>query len=100
MTIPTYDNGREILWRRENIYLWSPMTSDGAVLLCPMWSSADEKLYVLDCRTGKTIWAKSRMANHYNPPVTLTLTPGDPAALIQEARKARRFVERLVGVES
>ena len=62
----------EILWRRENIYSWSPMTSDGTALLCPMWSSADEKLYLLDCRTGATIWAKSSMANHYNPPVTLT----------------------------
>jgi outer membrane protein assembly factor BamB len=37
-----------------------------------MWSSADEKLYLLDCRTGETIWAKSRVSNHYNPPVTLT----------------------------
>ena len=62
----------EILWSRENIYPWSPMTSDGTVLACPMWSSADEKLYLLDCRTGKTIWATSRVANHYNPPVTLT----------------------------
>ena len=62
----------EILWRRENIYSWSPMTSDGTVLICPMWCSADEKLYLLDCRTGETIWAKSSVANHYNPPVTLT----------------------------
>ncbi len=62
----------EILWRRENIYPWAPMTSDGTVLACPMWSSADEKLYLLDCSTGKTIWAKSCVANHYNPPVTLT----------------------------
>ena len=62
----------EILWRRENIYSWSPMTSDGTVLLCPMWCSADEKLHMLDCRTGETIWAKSRIANHYNPPITLT----------------------------
>ena len=41
-------------------------------MACPMWSSADEKLYLLDCRTGETLWAKSRMSNHYNPPVTLT----------------------------
>lgn len=34
------------------------------------------------------------------PLVIETLTPGDPAGLIQEAKKARRFVERLVGVES
>ena len=61
-----------ILWRRENIYPWSPMTSDGTVLVCPMWSSADEKLYLLDCRNGETIWAKSRVSNHYNPPITLT----------------------------
>jgi len=62
----------EILWRRENIYPWSPMASDGTVLACPMWSSADEKLYLLDCRTGETIWAKSRVSIHFNPPVTLT----------------------------
>jgi outer membrane protein assembly factor BamB len=61
-----------ILWRRENIYPWCPMTSDGTVLACPMWSAADEKLYLLDCRTGDTIWAKSRVSDHYYPPVTLT----------------------------
>ena len=48
------------------------MTSDGTVLACPMWSSADDKLYLLDCRTGETIWAKSRVSNHYYPPVSLT----------------------------
>lgn len=62
----------EILWRRKNIYSWSPMASDGIVLACPMWSSPDEKLYLLDCATGETIWAKTRVANHYNPPVTFT----------------------------
>lgn len=62
----------EILWRRKNIYSWSPMTSDGEVLACPMWSSPDEQLYLLDCVTGKTIWAKTRVANHYNPPITFT----------------------------
>ena len=65
-------NSGKILWRRENIYPWSPMASDGAVLACPMWSSADEKLYLLDCRTGETIWAEFRVSNHYNPPITLT----------------------------
>ncbi len=34
------------------------------------------------------------------PLVIETLTPGEPPALIQEAKKARRFVERLVGVET
>ena len=62
----------EILWRRKNIYSWSPMASDGKVLVCPMWSSPDEKLYLLDCVTGETIWAKTRVANHYNPPITFT----------------------------
>jgi len=62
----------KVLWRRQNVYPWSSMTSDGTVLACPMWSSADEKLYLLDCRNGETIWAKSRVANHYNPPITLT----------------------------
>ncbi len=62
----------KILWRRKNIYSWSPMASDGKVLACPMWSSPDEKLYLLDCATGKTIWAKTRVSNHYNPPITLT----------------------------
>lgn len=61
----------DILWRRRNIYSWSPMASDGKVLACPMWSSPDEKLYLLDCATGRTIWAKTRVANHYNPPITL-----------------------------
>lgn len=61
-----------ILWRRENIYPWSPMASDGTVLACPMWSSADEKLYLLDCRTGDTIWAKSPVSLHFNPPISLT----------------------------
>ncbi len=62
----------EILWRRKNIYSWSPMASDGKVLVCPMWSSPDEKLYLLNCVTGETIWAKTRVANHYNPPITFT----------------------------
>ena len=62
----------EILWCRKNIYSWSPMASDGKVLACPMWSSPDEKLYLLDCSTGETIWAKTRVANHYNPPITFT----------------------------
>ena len=62
----------EILWRRKNIYSWSPMASDGEALVCPMWSSPDEKIYLLNCRTGETIWAKSQVANHYNPPITFT----------------------------
>ena len=62
----------EILWRRKNVYSWSPMASDGKVLACPMWSSPDEKLYLLDCTNGETIWAKIRVANHYNPPITFT----------------------------
>ena len=62
----------EILWRRKNVYSWSPMASDGDVLACPMWSSPDEKLYLLDCDTGDTIWAKTRVANHFNPPITFT----------------------------
>jgi len=49
-----------------------PHDVDGTVLACPMWSSADEKLYLLDCRTGETIWAKTPVALHYSPPVTLT----------------------------
>lgn len=64
----------DILWSRKNVYSWSPMASDGEVLACPMWSSPDEKLYLLDCATGKTIWAKTRVANHYNPPITFTKT--------------------------
>jgi len=62
----------KILWSQKNVYSWSPMASDGKVLVCPMWSSPDEKLYLLDCTTGKTIWARTRVANHYNPPVTFT----------------------------
>ncbi len=62
----------ESLWRRKNIYSWSAMASDGKVLFCPMWSSPDEKLYMLDCSTGETIWAKTQVANHYNPPITFT----------------------------
>ena len=62
----------EILWRRQNIYSWGPMACDGEVLACPMWSSPDEKLYLLNCATGKTIWATTRVANHYNPPITFT----------------------------
>lgn len=34
------------------------------------------------------------------PLVIETLTPGDPAGLIREAEKARRFVEQLVGAEN
>lgn len=62
----------QILWRRDNIYSWSPMTSDGKVLACPMWSSPDQKLYLLNCETGETIWSALEVANHYNPPITLT----------------------------
>lgn len=62
----------KILWSRKNVYSWSPMASDGNVLVCPMWLSPDEKLYLLDCVTGKTIWAETRVANHYNPPITFT----------------------------
>ncbi len=62
----------QILWRRKNVYSWSAMVSDGEVLVCPMWSSPDAKLYLLDCATGDTIWVKPRADNHYNPPVTLT----------------------------
>ena len=62
----------EILWRRKNIYSWSPMASDGEVLACPMWSSKDDQLYLIDCATGETLWATERADNHYNPPITLT----------------------------
>lgn len=62
----------DILWSRKNVYSWSPMACDGKVLACPMWSSPDEKLYLLDCKNGETIWAKTRVANHYNPPITFT----------------------------
>lgn len=62
----------EKLWHRKNVYSWSPMASDGKVLACPMWSSPDEKLYLLDCATGENIWATTRVANHYNPPITFT----------------------------
>ena len=62
----------KILWSRKNIYPWTPMASDGTVLACPMWSSADEKLYLLDCRTGETMWAKDKMGFHVGPPITLT----------------------------
>ena len=55
-----------------HIYSWSPMASDGTVLACPMWSSPDEKLHLLDCVTGDTIWARMRISDHYNPPITLT----------------------------
>ncbi len=60
----------ETLWRRKDVYSWSPMASDGKVLACPMWSSPDEKLYLLDCKNGETIWATTRVSNHYNPPIT------------------------------
>ena len=47
------------------------------------------------------VMARLRQGGFTGGPLVIeTLTPGDPAGLIQEAAKARRFVERLVGVES
>ncbi|HUT89200.1 MAG TPA: sugar phosphate isomerase/epimerase family protein [Thermoguttaceae bacterium] len=47
------------------------------------------------------VMARLRQGGFAGGPLVIeTLTPGDPTSLIQEAEKARRFVERLVGVES
>jgi sugar phosphate isomerase/epimerase len=47
------------------------------------------------------VMARLRQGGFAGGPLVIeTLTPGDPASLIREATKARRFVERLVGVES
>lgn len=60
----------KVLWTRENIYPWVPVTSDGKVVACPMIYSPTEHLHLLDAETGKTLWECD--AQGRSPP---TITP-------------------------
>jgi outer membrane protein assembly factor BamB len=62
--------GKE-LWRRQGIFTNRALISDGKVVACTMTvNAADSKSYLLDSKTGETLWTGPARF-HYNP-ATLT----------------------------
>src|SRR6185436_12940547 len=56
----------KILWTRKGVFPRFPLTSDGTVVACPMYLSADERFHLLDAKTGETLWNAPRRF-HYAP---------------------------------
>jgi outer membrane protein assembly factor BamB len=61
----------KILWRRKAVYPWASLTSDGKVVGCAMYQSADGRFHLLDARNGETLWHAPKEF-HYSP---ASLTP-------------------------
>jgi outer membrane protein assembly factor BamB len=61
--------GKE-LWRRQGIFPWTSLTSDGQVVGCGMFQSEDGRFHLLDARTGESLWQAPKRF-HYSP-ATLT----------------------------
>lgn len=59
-------SGKE-LWRRKNIFPYRSLVSDGKVVACTMFAKVDTKSYLLDAKTGKTLWVGPARF-HYSPP--------------------------------
>jgi len=60
-----------IVWRRRNVYPFSPLATDGRIVVCPMAYSPDEKVYLLDAATGETLWSAAKGSRHYFPATIL-----------------------------
>lgn len=58
-------NGKEI-WRRQNLMPNRSLVSDGESVVCTSYAKDDTKSYLLDAKTGKTIW-NGPARFHYNP---------------------------------
>lgn len=56
----------KILWTRKGVYPRFPLASDGQIVACPMYLSADERFHLLDAKTGETLWNAPRRF-HYAP---------------------------------
>jgi outer membrane protein assembly factor BamB len=50
------DDGK-ILWRRKGVFPFWVMATDGKVAVCPMQYTPDRKMYLLDAKTGETLWS-------------------------------------------
>jgi outer membrane protein assembly factor BamB len=57
-------SGKE-LWRRKNIFTNRSLVSDGKVVVCTMFAMDDTKSYLLDAKTGKSLWVGPAKF-HYN----------------------------------
>lgn len=56
----------KILWTRKGVFPRLALSSDGQVVACPMYLSADERFHLLDATTGETLWNAPRRF-HYGP---------------------------------
>lgn len=56
----------KVLWSRKGAFPKVSLSSDGQVVACPMYLSADTRFHLLDATTGATLWnAPNRF--HYTP---------------------------------
>src|SRR5262249_43947133 len=46
----------KIVWRRQGIFPWMPLASDGKVVACSPFQSEDDRFTLLDAATGATLW--------------------------------------------
>ena len=58
-------NGKQ-LWRRQGIFPWTNLTSDGKVVGCAMFQSEDGRFHLLDAATGESLWNAPKRF-HYSP---------------------------------
>ncbi len=56
----------KLLWRREGIYPWTSLSTDGTVVACAAFQSKDDKFTLLDAATGETLWQAPKRF-HYTP---------------------------------
>ncbi|OAI48402.1 hypothetical protein AYO44_07145 [Planctomycetaceae bacterium SCGC AG-212-F19] len=61
----------KLLWRRQGIFPWTSLTSDGKVVGCAMFQSEDGRFHLLDAATGASLWNAPKRF-HYSP---ASLTP-------------------------
>lgn len=54
------------LWQRPGIFPQRTLASDGKSVVCAMFASNDTKGYLLDAKSGQTLWTSAPQF-HYNP---------------------------------
>lgn len=84
----------KVLWQRPNIFPHTLLVSDGQVVTCAMSWFTDEKLYLLDAKSGEPLWSTPPRMGHY--PATLT----DKFVLVKKYGPNFTALDRQTGKEA